>query len=393
MNIGREDTPKSMDDTKINTYIRCELDDKPFCGLVSVIIPVFNAKDTIKPCVESVLKQTYSCIQVILIDDGSTDGSDDVCEELASAIYDSNRLDRLLNYEEASNNKPGIRKNIFTPEIIVIHIANSGVSYARNVGLQAVKGRWVTFVDADDIVTPDYIERLVEAVNIHKTQAISRDATITDNNRNSLIMVTMTDRIIPGTDMTGYYYIEHGVLNEDSHVWGKLFNKKEVDEFLGKEWFMNGLSIGEDMLMLLNLSVRIENKKAFRAIAKGSYIYTENEHGVMLKPYNPSYLDQIRCWESAEEILEPCKGHINDYVYVRLAQIQIMAALLVAGKIALTNTYEEYTDEVALMKRAIKHALNRNGSFASLTATYKLKIIIFKISPKLYLRMYKRWKR
>ncbi|SER55993.1 Glycosyl transferase family 2 [Butyrivibrio fibrisolvens] len=377
--------------------------NKPFTGLVSVIIPVFNAGDAIRACVESVVKQTYKDIQIILVDDGSTDSSGRICDELSEAInrqhsnHQSKRQSGDCNAKEHSNeyqisNSDEVLDDDQKISITVIHKDNKGVSAARNTGLKAAEGDWITFIDADDIVKDDYLEKLVSAVNAFKTPISSKDPAITEHRTYPLMMVTMTDRIAPDTDMSGYYYIEHGVLNEDSHVWGKLYNKEEVDACLGTDWFPVGLSIGEDMLMLLEMAAKMENKKIFRSIPAGSYVYTENEQGAMLKPYKPSYLDQITCWDRAEEVLEPCKGHISDYVYVRLAEVQIMAALLVAGKIAISPKEDNYSNEINIIKRAIKHALKRNGAFASLSSGYKIKTIIFRLSPKLYLNMYSRWK-
>ena len=371
--------------------------NKPFTGLVSVIIPVFNAGDAIRACVGSVVKQTYKDIQIILVDDGSTDSSGSICDELAEGINSllgDHQPNRQYSEQQSSSSEEALNYNIEPAgiSITVIHTVNGGVSAARNAGLKVAEGDWITFIDADDIVTEDYIERLVSAVNAFKTPISSKDPAITEHRTYPLMMVTMTDRIAPDTDMSGYYYIEHGVLNEDSHVWGKLYNKEEVDACLGTDWFPVGLSIGEDMLMLLEMAAKMENKKVFRSIPAGSYVYTENEQGAMLKPYKPSYLDQITCWDRAEEVLEPCKGHISDYVYVRLAEIQIMAALLVAGKIAVSSKVDDYSDAINIIKRALRHALKRNGAFASLSAGYKIKTIIFRLSPSLYLNMYGRWK-
>lgn len=371
--------------------------NKPFTGLVSVIIPVFNAGDAIRACVGSVVKQTYKDIQIVLVDDGSTDSSGRICDELAEGINSllgDHQPNRQYSEQQSSSSEEALNYNIEPAgiSITVIHTVNKGVSAARNAGLKAAEGDWITFIDADDIVTEDYIERLVSAVNAFKTPISSKDPAITEHRTYPLMMVTMTDRIAPDTDMSGYYYIEHGVLNEDSHVWGKLYNKEEVDACLGTDWFPVGLSIGEDMLMLLEMAAKMENKKVFRSIPAGSYVYTENEQGAMLKPYKPSYLDQITCWDRAEEVLEPCKGHISDYVYVRLAEIQIMAALLVAGKIAVSSKVDDYSDAINIIKRALRHALKRNGAFASLSAGYKIKTIIFRLSPSLYLNMYGRWK-
>lgn len=385
--VNKEDNKAAYDEN--SEVIDIKSGNKPFAGLVSVIIPVFNAGDAIRACVESVIKQTYNNIQIILVDDGSTDDSGTICDELVGNYNgcsgDHNSSISGEAFEDDHREYTGI-------SVTVIHTDNGGVSAARNTGLKAAKGDWVTFVDADDIVKEDYLERLTDAVNAFRAPVRSKDPAITDHKAYPLMMVTMTDRIAPDTDMSGYYYIEHGVLNEDSHVWGKLYNKQEVDACLGTDWFPVGLSIGEDMLMLLVMAANMENRKVFRSISARSYVYTENEQGAMLKPYKPSYLDQITCWDRAEEVLEPCKGHINDYVYVRLAEIQIMAALLVAGKIAVSSKDDDHSDAISTIKRALRHALKRNGAFASLSAGYKIKTIIFRVSPSLYLNMYGKWK-
>lgn len=102
--------------------------------LVSIIIPVFNAEKTLKQCVNSIIDQDYWDIEVILINDGSTDHSKSICDDFSR------------------NDK----------RVIVIHQNNRGVSAARNVGLDIAKGEWITFVDSDDYVSPLYFEGLEE---------------------------------------------------------------------------------------------------------------------------------------------------------------------------------------------------------------------------------------
>ena len=98
--------------------------------LVSVIVPVYNTGEYLAPCVESLVAQTYPNIELILVDDGSTDGSGAVCDEFAR------RDDRIK----------------------VIHQKNAGVSAARNAGLDAATGAYLTFVDADDGLVPAAVE-------------------------------------------------------------------------------------------------------------------------------------------------------------------------------------------------------------------------------------------
>lgn len=100
--------------------------------LISVIVPVYNAQTFLKECVESLLKQTYANLEIILVDDGSTDESPSLCES----------LDRQDG------------------RVTVYHQENAGVFAARNKGLEVMKGRYFTFIDNDDAVNEKYIELL-----------------------------------------------------------------------------------------------------------------------------------------------------------------------------------------------------------------------------------------
>ena len=102
--------------------------------LISVIIPVYNTKEFLPACLDSVLQQTYRNLEIILIDDGSTDGSGKICD----------------SYVEKD------------PRVQVIHQQNQGLSAARNAGLKIFSGAYVTFIDGDDSVTFDYVEHLFQ---------------------------------------------------------------------------------------------------------------------------------------------------------------------------------------------------------------------------------------
>ena len=93
--------------------------------MISVIVPVYNVEKYIRRCIESILIQEYRNFELILVDDGSTDSSGDICEEYAK---DNNR-------------------------ITVIHQENKGLSGARNTGISNAKGEWVVFIDSDDYIS------------------------------------------------------------------------------------------------------------------------------------------------------------------------------------------------------------------------------------------------
>lgn len=104
--------------------------------MVSVIIPVYNVQDYLARCIDSVLAQTYTDLEIILVDDGSLDSSGDICDE-----YD-------LKYRH----------------LRVIHKVNGGLSDARNAGLDVAQGQYVTFIDGDDYVHPRFVEALMNTI-------------------------------------------------------------------------------------------------------------------------------------------------------------------------------------------------------------------------------------
>ena len=102
--------------------------------LVSVIVPAYNVAPYLEQCLESIVAQTYTHLEVIVVDDGSTDASGAIADEWAVR-------DRRVR---------------------VIHQPNAGLSAARNTGLNAMQGTYVTFIDSDDFVAPQYVERLMQ---------------------------------------------------------------------------------------------------------------------------------------------------------------------------------------------------------------------------------------
>ena len=100
--------------------------------IVSVIVPVYNTEKYMRRCLESILSQTYTDFEVILVDDGSIDKSGEICDEYA-------RQDNRLR---------------------VYHKENGGASSARNIGLEKAKGKWITFIDSDDAIEQDYFKIL-----------------------------------------------------------------------------------------------------------------------------------------------------------------------------------------------------------------------------------------
>lgn len=108
-------------------------------GVISVVVPVYNSTAYLEKCIQSILKQSYDTWELILVDDGSTDESGSICDKYA---------------REYANIK-------------CIHQENRGVSMARNAGIEASRGEFLSFVDSDDVVSAEYLEHLISISKLH----------------------------------------------------------------------------------------------------------------------------------------------------------------------------------------------------------------------------------
>ena len=102
---------------------------------ISVIVPVYRVEKYLPACIDSILNQTFTDFELILVDDGSPDRCPEICDETAKR----------------------------DARVRVIHQANQGLSAARNAGIEAARGAWLSFVDSDDFLAPDFLETLYDA--------------------------------------------------------------------------------------------------------------------------------------------------------------------------------------------------------------------------------------
>ena len=181
-------------------------------ALVSVISPVYNDETYIATCVESLFKQSYENIQIILVNDGSTDASLDVCRSLA----DKDKRIALINQE------------------------NRGVSAARNVGIDSAVGEYICFVDADDFVSPEYISTLLQTVNKTSVNAVFTSST----NVYGDILLPRKSRMKPGK--YSFREVEDKYV-DDGTLTGMLLGSACVAIFRACIIHDNGIRFREDI--------------------------------------------------------------------------------------------------------------------------------------------------
>lgn len=164
--------------------------------LISVVVPVYNVDKYLSICVNSILSQTFRELDIILVDDGSTDNSYQICEKFAAS----------------------------DKRIRVIHQQNKGLSGARNAGLDIVRGEYVFLVDSDDFITNDIIERMLEvALKTEADIVVCNNIRCSENdNRDTVYIPEHSDEII---QLTGSDKIKSFLTKSDIKVcaWGKLY--------------------------------------------------------------------------------------------------------------------------------------------------------------------------
>ena len=178
--------------------------------LISVVIPVYNVERYLQRCLNSVVSQTYKNLEIILVDDGSTDLSGKICDEWASK---DNR-------------------------IVVIHKTNGGLSSARNTGLDVAKGRYIAFVDSDDYVEKDYVKTLVKVLEEEKVDVAVCGFWYLYKNHLEQKGYSGTCILMSQIDYLQFFLTDWTC----GLIWNKIFKRKVVNGI----WFEEGHIIDDE---------------------------------------------------------------------------------------------------------------------------------------------------
>lgn len=251
--------------------------------LVSVIVPIYNVKDYLKTCLKSINAQTYENIEVWLVDDGSTDGSGEIADKFAKKNH-----------------------NKFS----VIHKENGGLSDARNEGLKKATGKYVTFVDSDDTIHPQFIERIVTRLEATGAQVgvadyvrkeIGSGYKTSDENKSDDNKVSTDAEGSIKTGSTELVSARQAVRNtylSKAHgwsftTWGKIY-RRDLFERLDLT-FPKG-KIHEDTYTTFKL---LYNADIVAYVNKVLYYYSVRPDSIMTKELDLRHLDAIPATRSA----------------------------------------------------------------------------------------------
>lgn len=203
---------------------------------ISIIVPVYNASRYLRECIESVLTQSFKDFELILVNDGSTDDSLDICKK----------------YEKSDG------------RIIVVSQANAGVSKARNRGLDVARGEWITFADADDYYLGDALFTLYKRAMQTGSDLVLANALKLKNGKLSELH-KLKNEVLPNAIMS----IKHFAL------WGYLLNANIIRKYRLR--FIEGLAYSEDRLFIYQMA---RYCKTIAFCNKPIYVYRINDTSV-----------------------------------------------------------------------------------------------------------------
>lgn len=267
--------------------------------LISVIVPVYNVPvKLLKRCIDSLKRQTLHEMEIILVNDGSTDSSGKICDEYAKK----------------------------DEKICVVHKANGGLSSARNAGVARAKGKWITFVDGDDWIEPQMCSVMYEAGEKNDVQIVM--CKMAENYKNSQIIqrcILKENKVYSGIECK---WLQKQVLVFDANIstsCAKLLRRDfiEKNHMMHDEHLKQGAEDIEYGIRLFDIAERaVFVNEAF-------YHYVYNDHSISTS-YNQSNIDcAVACFERMEEFIinKGEEGFLIPYFYNRVLYVIITAAI------------------------------------------------------------------
>lgn len=312
--------------------------------LVSIIIPVYNVAPYLRRCLDSVVTQTYQNMEILLIDDGSTDESPAICDEYAN---------RYVN-------------------IRVIHKPNGGVSSARNLGILESKGNYITFIDSDDMVAADMVQVMYDNAIQHNVllSCCQLDVVEIDGTKRSLDKGRTG--IYTKNEILQSYFSDQFIKDQMYGPFNKLYHRSLTDKFYFKPY-----KLGEDILFIFEVLQACDKVYIDSFIG---YHYLHREGSAMTSVFSAKRLDYIHAGEEMLKIsMIECPfvtPSIEKWLFSHI--IVMLRQMHICGKVRNFHTF---------YKSKKKWLVTNRQLFGTLPSMRKLDYIALFICP-LYFKIF-----
>ncbi len=307
-------------------------------GVVSVVVPVFQVEPFLDRCVDSIVRQTYTALEIILVDDGSPDNCPALCDCWA-------------------------RKD---SRIKVIHKNNGGLSDARNSGMKQAKGEYLSFIDSDDWIAPSFIEKLISAIERDSSDIAACSVEIVwEDNRPGELLTVQKNALLDREE--AQLALFHETLLKQP-VWYKLYRQKTIEGILfevGKHH--------EDVFWSYQAVGRAQKVSVIDYIG---YYYYQRSDSIMGKGFSLKTLDVIEAYEKRYEYCLDCFPKLASE-----AKVAIVNGCIYHGQMALLNLKgEERKHAFDLLNKVKKKYTIEPTDYYGIKATHRIWLFIAKYS-------------
>ena len=309
--------------------------------LISIIVPVYKVEKYLEKCVKSILKQTYTNLEIILVDDGSPDKCGQLCDELA-------KVDNRIK---------------------VYHKENGGLSDARNYGVERANGEYIGFVDSDDYIHESMYEKLYEAIK--KSGTLIVECGLTRVYKNTLRPHYEGEDYFLILDKQGYLkeYLENRRLY--GSAWCKLIHKdlaKKIKFPIGK--------IYEDAFYTLEL---LNNVEKYTLISGNYYYYYIRENSITTRPFSSKDMDYIEIMEKIRDYTLSNFPIYKEKLLVRLT----FAYISIFNQLIVTENYKQ-RQEYKILREKLKDIRFKIITNKKAPKNLKIAVLLLSINERLY---------
>lgn len=310
---------------------------------ISVVIPIYNAEKYLNRCLNSIKEQSnFNDLEIIIVNDESIDNSKKI----------------ISDFKKKNKN------------VIVKNIKHSGVSKARNVGIDLASNKYISFLDADDYIDPDYYTSIIKEINKNDDSLIVTGFNVKyENSKVKIERIVKQKKILIGDQIISSFLCTNDI---GPNVYNKLF----LTKIAKKIKFDEGIAIAEDKWFVFQYLTKI---KKVTILPIGKYNYIINKDSVFMQSFNKKKLDSIIISNRIKNIIEKKYSNLIDEFY----SYDIDVKTRVYSDLCYSKANVEFKNEYLELKKEINNypilKKLKNSNFKHFMA-----FVLIRISPKLY---------
>lgn len=311
-------------------------------ALISIIVPVFDSEAYVAECLHSILQQTYKNLEILLIDDGSTDNSGKICDKYAS--------------EDS--------------RIKVVHKGNGGVSSARNLGLQMAQGEYISFIDSDDFVDKEYISAMFKKIRDNNSDiSFCKFSKLVDDKKVEIeepipeyINVNIKDESFVDF-FCRFFCLKQNIFGSACRL---LFKKELAKDIC----FNSDIKISEDLLFLANIMLKA---RGITTVNQHLYFYRQTS-GSVSHSYKKNYLTgQVALYIELTKLFRLFKDRNSERIF--RAYICLLCYYVISNELKFKQEARKTTIQNFRSSPMYQHFTLKNG-FMIYGIKTKLKFLI-----------------